>query len=83
MYNLNPTSNQPSEDRPEPLLSDGQGGILIPGMLYRCFFNKEPCKGRIVCYSGGGYFANSANEIIEVDYDYLASVILRDPTSFA
>lgn len=73
---LPPTSN----DYPEPLLSDGLGGIIIPSLLYRAMFHKESCAGHIVRYSDGGYFANSADEIVEVDYDYLASVILSEPS---
>jgi hypothetical protein len=49
-------------------------------MLYRCMFHTEPFAGYIIRYCGGGYFANAANEIVEVDYDYLASVILTKPS---
>lgn len=65
-------------EQEEPLLSDGLGGILIPSLLYRLMYLKEPYAGRIVRYKGGGFFANSLDEVVEVNYDYLKGVILLE-----
>ncbi|MDP3819800.1 MAG: hypothetical protein Q8Q57_12475 [Methylotenera sp.] len=67
-----------SDDRPEPLLCDGQGNILIPTLLYRLMYHREPYAGRIVRYKGGGWFTNARDEVIQVDYDFLKGIILLE-----
>ena len=62
--------------KPEPLLSDGRGGTLIPRLIYLLMRNCNTLPGQAVRYAGGGYFHDEQGMVIDADYDWLLFVNL-------